>query len=73
MLHIFSYFPGFEPRGSIDHPMKLPNINIIPLPPGVKCQNVTHRRDGPKIGRNAPCICGSGKKYKNCCGKRLEP
>lgn len=22
-----------------------------------------------KIGRNAPCICGSGKKYKKCCGK----
>ena len=25
--------------------------------------------DGPKIGRNAPCPCGSGKKYKNCCGR----
>ena len=23
----------------------------------------------PKIGRNEPCPCGSGKKYKNCCGK----
>jgi hypothetical protein len=23
----------------------------------------------PKIGRNDPCPCGSGKKYKNCCGK----
>lgn len=23
----------------------------------------------PKVGRNAPCPCGSGKKYKNCCGK----
>lgn len=22
-----------------------------------------------KIGRNDPCSCGSGKKYKNCCGK----
>ena len=22
-----------------------------------------------KIGRNEPCPCGSGKKYKNCCGK----
>ncbi|MCX5873963.1 MAG: SEC-C metal-binding domain-containing protein [Deltaproteobacteria bacterium] len=22
-----------------------------------------------KIGRNAPCPCGSGKKYKKCCGK----
>ena len=24
---------------------------------------------GKKIGRNDPCPCGSGKKYKNCCGK----
>jgi len=24
-------------------------------------------RRGPKVGRNAPCPCGSGKKYKNCC------
>ena len=23
----------------------------------------------PKVGRNEPCICGSGKKYKHCCGK----
>ena len=26
----------------------------------------TVRRDHPKIGRNDPCWCGSGKKYKNC-------
>ncbi len=26
------------------------------------------RRAAPKIGRNAPCPCGSGKKYKKCCG-----
>ena len=25
--------------------------------------------DLPKVGRNQPCPCGSGKKYKNCCGK----
>ena len=27
--------------------------------------------DGPKVGRNDPCPCGSGKKYKNCCGKNI--
>ena len=27
------------------------------------------RRATPKVGRNDPCPCGSGKKYKNCCGK----
>jgi preprotein translocase subunit SecA len=25
--------------------------------------------DGKKVGRNDPCPCGSGKKYKHCCGK----
>ena len=29
----------------------------------------TYRRDQPKVGRNDPCPCGSGKKYKNCCGR----
>ncbi|NLN61455.1 MAG: YchJ family protein [Myxococcales bacterium] len=27
------------------------------------------RREAPKIGRNDPCSCGSGKKFKKCCGK----
>ena len=30
---------------------------------------VTMRHTGPRIGRNDPCPCGSGKKYKNCCGR----
>ena len=29
----------------------------------------TVRNEGPKIGRNDPCPCGSNKKYKNCCGR----
>ncbi len=29
----------------------------------------TIHRDSPRIGRNDPCPCGSGKKYKKCCGK----
>ena len=28
-------------------------------------------RDSPKIGRNDPCICGNGRKFKKCCGKNL--
>jgi hypothetical protein len=28
----------------------------------------TVRRDEPKVGRNDPCPCGSGKKYKKCHG-----
>jgi hypothetical protein len=29
----------------------------------------TFRREQPKVGRNDPCPCGSGKKHKKCCGK----
>jgi SEC-C motif-containing protein len=32
-------------------------------------QPITVVRTGPKVGRNDPCPCGSGKKYKHCCGK----
>ena len=36
----------------------------------VKSQvNRTVVNQGPKVGRNDPCPCGSGKKYKNCCGR----
>jgi SEC-C motif domain protein len=32
--------------------------------------NQPFRHDQPKIGRNDPCHCGSGKKYKKCCGRK---
>lgn len=32
-------------------------------------ENGTYQREGAKIGRNDPCPCGSGKKYKKCCGR----
>ena len=32
-------------------------------------QHGPYKRTSPKIGRNDKCPCGSGKKYKNCCGK----
>ncbi|MCD8023814.1 MAG: SEC-C domain-containing protein [Lachnospiraceae bacterium] len=31
--------------------------------------SIPYRREQPKIGRNDPCPCGSGKKYKHCCGR----
>ena len=30
---------------------------------------VTFRRQQPKVGRNDPCPCGSGRKHKRCCGR----
>ena len=35
----------------------------------IKLPKVTLRRTAPKVGRNVPCPCGSGKKYKKCCGR----
>ncbi|MBP7483576.1 MAG: SEC-C domain-containing protein, partial [Lacunisphaera sp.] len=34
----------------------------------IKLPSVTIRREAPKVGRNDPCPCGSGKKFKNCHG-----
>lgn len=36
-------------------------------------EGVTIVRGGPKIGRNDPCPCGSGKKFKKCCGADGTP
>jgi preprotein translocase subunit SecA len=36
---------------------------------GAGAQTQTIRREAPRVGRNDPCPCGSGKKYKKCCGK----
>lgn len=32
-------------------------------------RTITVTRDARKVGRNEPCPCGSGKKYKQCCGR----
>jgi preprotein translocase subunit SecA len=34
----------------------------------IQLPKVTVRRDTPKVGRNDPCPCGSGKKFKHCHG-----
>ncbi len=43
-----------------------------------KTENVQHsaqpfRRDAPPVGRNEPCPCGSGRKFKQCCLNRSQP
>ena len=37
---------------------------------GSQGQLLPFKREVPKVGRNEPCPCGSGKKYKKCCLKR---
>lgn len=34
----------------------------------VEAKGETVHRESPKVGRNDPCPCGSGRKYKKCCG-----
>jgi preprotein translocase subunit SecA len=41
-------------------------------PQGEASKPVTFRREQPKVGRNDPCPCGSGKKYKKCCGAKAK-
>ena len=77
MLHI-------EKRGEIERKQTAEitraaqeNLNSInfessegPTPvPEKTVQNTPVVNNGPDVGRNDPCPCGSGKKYKNCCGK----
>ena len=38
----------------------------------IDMDNVSNKKKTRKIGRNEPCPCGSGKKYKKCCGNPLK-
>jgi hypothetical protein len=50
---------------------RLPVLETVPQTPiDPLNQNDTIRRAVPRIGRNEPCHCGSGKKYKNCCQEK---
>lgn len=46
---------------------------LLPERSGVRCivSGGTYQRETPKVGRNDPCPCGSGKKFKKCCGREL--
>jgi preprotein translocase subunit SecA len=63
---------GSEPQGGDeDAPVAAaPRVSARPTQPRVTVQPV--RRDGPKVGRNDPCPCGSGQKFKKCHGAALE-
>ena len=44
--------------------MNPPSSDYVPMP---------IRRTAPKVGRNEPCPCGSGRKFKKCCGSHMQP
>jgi SWIM/SEC-C metal-binding protein len=54
----WKYTIGLEP----DKPEDITDLEILLNPPKTKIAE-------KKVGRNEPCPCGSGKKYKKCCGK----
>jgi len=41
----------------------------VPVQAGGNGQKQKQKVGGKKVGRNDPCPCGSGKKYKHCCGR----
>ena len=47
-------------------PAPAASVPVVEEPPQLEIPN---RRELPKVGRNDACPCGSGKKFKNCCGK----
>jgi hypothetical protein len=59
-------------KGFFDNPEdEIPHIHepVIEETPQMPGKGTPIVRTTPKIGRNDPCPCGSGKKYKKCCGK----
>ncbi len=56
-------------RQADDVPKNFEHEETTPEPEPREGRVQTALRDGPKVGRNDPCPCGSGKKYKQCHGK----
>jgi len=58
----------FEEVGVTNEDLKgvIEDIQDIKRKAGEKSSSVL---SSPKVGRNDPCLCGSGKKYKKCCGR----
>ena len=59
------YYEGIPPYYE-EYPQRQPKTGEIQWDSD---ENGACRRTNKKIGRNDPCPCGSGKKYKNCCGR----
>jgi preprotein translocase subunit SecA len=58
---------SFTTKAQISDEMHMSDVAYSGAGGALKQKTVV--RTQPKVGRNDPCPCGSGKKYKNCCGK----
>ena len=67
----FDLFENLLEKLKLDFVTILMNLKVVTEQPEEK--NIKHNivdqiKKGKKIGRNEPCVCGSGKKFKHCCG-----
>ena len=68
----FNLFENLLDKLKIDFITILMNLKVIeapkPLDKKVGDSEIEPKYIGKKMSRNEPCFCGSGKKYKRCCG-----
>jgi len=65
---VFSSLPKELSHPEVNKP-QLPALDEYPQMPSYKEEPQKPAQSQPRVGRNDPCSCGSGKKYKKCCGK----
>lgn len=58
-----------QQRQETEMELNHPDVEVMSSDTSAPAEQKTVKRDGRKIGRNEPCPCGSGKKYKQCHGK----
>jgi preprotein translocase subunit SecA len=63
---------GSEPAAGDEEPAPASRAPAGSRPPQPRVSVQPVRREGPKIGRNDPCPCGSGQKFKKCHGAALD-
>ena len=67
----FDLFSVLLDKLKLDYITVLMNLRVVVQPKeekDVDSKKIDSNISGKKIGRNEPCLCGSGKKYKHCCG-----
>ena len=68
----FELFENLLNKLKLDYITILMNLKVVEAPKdkqdGEKPKKIDPKYIGKKMSRNEPCFCGSGKKYKRCCG-----
>ncbi len=62
-------FPAFTVRNLTDRAAELIPESVVEMDRFFR-QSRRFSAGGAKLGRNDPCFCGSGKKFKKCCGRQ---